>query len=278
MMKLPSKIGVALALMIGGASAGNAQDAGTYSWSGFYVGGNIGYGSFDSSSSYDPNNHYYDVRGDGVTNLANPPPPGAVFSSSLTDRNGGVIGGGQIGFNYQSGQLVAGVEADLAFADLNTSTSKEYCEYCEPEDNGDPAKFYYKLSQRTESSLSALGTLRARIGFAFDRSLLYATGGLAYAKVHDVYRIAGNDDSGDPDGTFSVSESGWRAGYVVGGGFEHALSQTMTVKLEGLYYDLGTTHLGTSEFNKFQFTDFSSFNQTIEHDGVIGRTGLNVRF
>lgn len=167
-----------------------------FTWSGFYVGVNAGYGFSNSDNNV----------GAFVA------PFGFVAGSNGNGDNGGFIGGGQIGYNFQVGQIVFGVETDLQYADLKSSSIGFI-----------PAPGIIVTGNR---GLDYFGTVRARIGFAFDRALIYATGGLAYGGGGggNNFQFGGGDDS--------------RVGYAVGGGVEYAFTNNLTVKLEGLYVGL----------------------------------------
>ncbi|MGO4704147.1 outer membrane protein, partial [Microvirga sp. 2MCAF38] len=116
-----------------------------FTWTGFYVGVNAGFGW---NSSNDDNVFV----------------PGVGFVGN-GGSNGGFVGGGQIGYNYQVGQFVIGAETDLQYADLGHR-------------NNDV--FVGTFGFNNKSSDNYFGTVRVRAGYAFDRALIYATGGFAY--------------------------------------------------------------------------------------------------
>ncbi len=120
-------------------------------WSGLYVGVNGGYGT-DASNI-----------GSKI---------GAPFDLSPA----GAFGGGQIGYNAQRGNFVFGVEADIQGA--NITDSKTLTETVTVGDAG-------QLRLGLNTSLDWFGTVRGRVGYAFDRTLVYATGGLAYGQITD---------------------------------------------------------------------------------------------
>jgi outer membrane immunogenic protein len=149
-----------------------------FSWTGFYVGANLGYG-------------FGKVTG---------------LSGSRFKDTGGVIGGGQIGYNYQIGQIVLGAEADLSATGIKANNSV----------TGVAGS---KISQ------PYIGTVRARAGYAMGQFLPYLTGGFAYGKTH--YKVPG---VGTADTT--------NYGYALGGGVEYAFTNNVTARVEGLYVDL----------------------------------------
>src|SRR4051794_4346260 len=142
-----------------------------FTWTGFYVGVNAGYGFSDN-----------DRNGLGAYNatagsLSAPLGgyAGTVTTDGLNSRdNSGFVGGGQIGYNYQIGQWVIGVEADLQYADLNKSNS-----------NGivvlNPGVVGFTGAQNANfGGIDWFGTVRGRLGYAIDRMMIYGTGGFAY--------------------------------------------------------------------------------------------------
>jgi len=161
-----------------------------FTWTGFYAGVNAGWGWLnDNSTSV--------VLGGAV--------PGTLFFDNNDD--GGFVGGAQIGYNYQIGSFVIGVEADLQWADTDRNIDVRFV----PAGAGGvftPGTFRSDLSDW-------FGTVRARVGVAFDRVLIYGTGGLAY----------------------SDNDTGW----TLGAGAEWALpvnwfgSSAVTFGIEALY-------------------------------------------
>lgn len=172
-----------------------------YNWSGFYVGVHAGYAWGELTSANDPTIDHE--------------PSGGLF-------------GGQIGYNWQHGQVVFGVEADLAYSTVDGSDTTTFGAFTV---NGDHDMKY-------------LGTVRGRLGFAQDRVLFYATGGFAWTKVVGRLNVVGVISGSD-----TVNLQGWTAG----GGIEYAFTQNITARLEYLYVDFKpettTMNLG------FPFTD-----------------------
>jgi outer membrane immunogenic protein len=140
-----------------------------YNWSGAYAGLNVGYEW------------------------------GKVANSSIKPR--GIAGGGQFGYNWQSGQFVFGGETDI--------------QYSGADDTFAPYKF----------SNPWFGTLRGRVGVALNNILLYATGGLAYGDLKG--ELAG------------LSESKTLTGWTGGLGMEVGFTPSWSAKVEYLYMDLG---------------------------------------
>ncbi|HZR90749.1 MAG TPA: outer membrane protein [Bradyrhizobium sp.] len=194
-----------------------------YDWTGFYIGGNIGYSWGRSSDT------------STLTNTA-----GTVLLTSADRTNlDGVVGGGQLGYNWQMQNWLFGVEADIQGSDEKGSrTFTCGIGVCTP---GTPVPGILPivipgpavpvtLSQKIEW----FGTVRGRVGVLVDpRVLLYATGGLAYGEVKssEVIGAAG----------LGFSNSDTRVGYTVGAGVEGAIGGGWSAKLEYLWVDLGRT-------------------------------------
>lgn len=198
-------------------------------WTGFYVGlaGGYGWGRAEQTDS-------------------------TPFSSGTYDTTGGVIGG-TIGYSWQSGPVVFGLETDLSYANITGSTI-----------GTDPASgtCATAAAPHCESTIAALGTVRGRIGYAWKNLLPYVTGGLAYAKLNGLEGVTGDGGSG----------SSWVAGWTVGAGLEAALAPRWTAKIEYLYVDLGTPTVFNDVFVGVPVA------QSIRTNASVVRVGVNYRF
>jgi outer membrane immunogenic protein len=266
-----------------------------YTWTGWYVGGNVG-GSWG--------NAHTDIVGSGsVIAFQNIPPgsPGFPSSIAFADSNNahlnGVIGGVQFGYNYQfSPNWVLGVEADIQGSGQRGSNtffdpfSATVCSQLQ----GGACVANNTLNGAVISSYDAeiswFGTVRARLGALIaDQVLLYATGGLAYGEV----KLSGSALTSasisavsftSPGTAFSASHT--NLGFAVGGGLEERCScwlpPNWTWKLEYLYVDLGSLDTSTSfaaaSSNKF-FSALAGTMATHTHftDNIV-RFGLNYKF
>lgn len=217
-----------------------------FSWNGFYVGVNAGLITASTTlTGYDPG---------GVD--------GYCWTDDCSYRNSpsrtGGIFGAQIGYNFQTGNLVFGVEADIGWSSATKSYRSAFID-----------DYTYG-----KTGVSALGTARVRMGYAFDRALVYLTGGLAYGNVEEVgdayaFEAAGSASRG------TTTAGGWRTGWTLGAGVEYAITNNWSVKAEGLYYDLGSKS-GVSTAPGAGY----SWNTGVRNktDGVVARLGLNYRF
>ncbi|MFZ1109096.1 MAG: outer membrane protein [Rhodomicrobium sp.] len=190
-------------------------------WAGVYAGINGGYGWSNENQLADP---FW--------------PFGGVSPS-------GGFGGGQLGYNWQSGHFVFGFETDLQGSAIG--------------DRGvDVNGSVYK------SNLDYFGTVRGRLGYAFDNALLYATGGFAYGGLSKYTNDGGN--------SFRYSDTA--GGYVVGGGIEYKINPAWSVKAEYQYINLGNNDLIDPFVGSFNsFTGVSK-----DDDYHTFRVGLNYRF
>lgn len=204
-----------------------------FGWAGGYVGVHAGYGS-GNANAIDLDEFFFD-EGIGQTHDV--------------DTNG-FAGGIQAGYNWQKNALVYGLEASFGYLDIDGVN-----EILDDPDNYGSAK------------LGLYGDLTARLGFASDRVLIYAKGGVA-ATRYDVTFGDINDNDGTLDTGSSASLSGSRVGYTLGGGVELALSEKWTTKLEYQYFDFGTVGL----------TDIQGDMANVDIDAQTIKVGLNYLF
>jgi outer membrane immunogenic protein len=129
-----------------------AYKAPIWSWTGFYVGGDIGWAGIDDSQA-----------------LSSP-----TFALTVPNRSSGLIGGGHAGYNWQINQWVLGVETDFDGTSINSTY-------------GIGAPF---VATTGTERLDWQGSLRGRAGVTFDKALFYATGGWAYGHFTDGYNTA----------------------------------------------------------------------------------------
>ncbi len=182
-----------------------------WSWTGFYVGGNVGYGWGSSNVS------------ESIFNTTT----GALLNTSTgTVHPDGVIGGGQIGYNWQSGNWVTGFEADIQASGQKGSLTL-VCPAGVCSVSGNP------VTTSLTEKLQWFGTVRPRLGWTVTpTTMIYATGGLAYGSINDSGTIT--DTLTSTGFNFSKTSVGWAAG----GGIEGQLSGNWTWKLEYLFLTL----------------------------------------
>jgi outer membrane immunogenic protein len=224
-----------------------------YSWSGCYVGANVGiHRGRDSITT--------------TSSVANFAPGGAVFLDSISPTSyqpQGIIGGVQGGCNVQYNSIVVGVEADADW--LGGSSSRILTVGA-----GAPVAAGDFLSNSTNATF--LSTVRGRVGFAADRTLFFVTGGLAIGTIKTTDSFAGF--GGTDITTASVSRT--KVGWTIGGGVEHALASSWTVKAEYLYVDLGSFDAAVP----CRTACIDPINVTVHHrytDNIF-RLGVNYKF
>lgn len=325
-----------------------------YSWTGFYVGTTAGVGvskdkadpratgtpvtpaaswpNFPGFVNLGPNgtapipSTYTSTFGSGLQGVGFNDPPFLGFVVPPVNNPFGVlqnpsavgIAGFDVGYNYQTGNLVFGLEADISGMTPRATHSNSTAlnaDYPDIGANGTIGSAVSTTSRATSFSASAsptyLSTLRARFGVAFDRTLLYATGGLAFGNVNSKTSASYNEANTYTDYSYAhggcglcqagysanTTNAAWagarnetRVGFAAGAGFEHALTDNIIVKAEALYYNLGTTKTlakGTGSFNgTFDYgygsastaIPVQSYTVSQKIDGFIARAGLNFKF
>jgi outer membrane immunogenic protein len=198
-----------------------------FSWAGYYLGGNLGY-TWGHSTTGPQAGDPFNGGGDGFV----------VHPSGL---DGGIQGG----YNWQTGNLLAGIEVDLGILDAsdqqNSATAFVRAEY------------------------GNYGTLAGRLGMVDDRWLFYVKGGLALA---DIENRAGALTGGVINPTFLTDSDKIRAGYAIGGGAEFAFQPNWSMKIEYMYMDFGKDTSGNADGDSFR------------HDNALSsvKVGVNYRF
>ena len=190
-------------------------DRSYFSWTGFYIGGHLGYGWGSSSTSNLPgigNGDGFDGNADGF----------AV-------QPYGWLAGVSVGYNWQYDHFIFGLEADLGYLGADDTQ----------ENAGGFAIVEY----------GGYGTLTGRIGYADDRWLFYAKGGLALANIENT---AGAFTGGDIDPSDFTSVDETRAGWTLGVGVEYAFQRDLSMKIEYLYMDFGADRSSNFDGDRFE--------------------------
>jgi len=245
----------ATALLVLVLGCGSAWAAGAYNWTGFYAGLNTGFALNDSSYSVSPTGEY-------LTN------PGLTPSNSLRTDSGDFSDsaftlGGQVGYNFQCGCFVYGVETDFNYN--GTDESSYVNRAISPPLIGN---FVHTVTQQ----IDYFGTLRGRFGYTLsDRCLIYATGGLAYGTVSSNSNVLFTSTLDNYIG----SSSGLQAGWTIGVGSEYALCGCWSIKLEYLYVDLGSKSYTYSPQPVYGPVTYTT---SIDSAQNVFRVGLNYKF
>ena len=239
-----------------------AEPVAVYSWTGCYIGANVG-----------------GIKGNDRL-FTHPGPPGsfggAVFNPSPNSHtykgdDSSVTGGGQVGCNWQSNRFVFGVEADINGTGLRSTETAAYPDIVQTA----PSPTTWTAHNETVTSkLPWYSTFRGRAGIAVgERSFIYATGGFVVGKVN----ASLNYVSTTAPFTLTGSSTSTRTGWTVGGGWEWAWSGNWSVKAEYLYID----------FNSFSFLapnvvpgagDLRTWALDVRAREHVARVGLNYHF
>lgn len=242
------KVFFASAAILLGAQAAHAADIAPAApdWTGFYLGLNGGYGggTFDYPMNFSASSYALDYD----------------FGADVTA--GGFFGGGQIGYNYQIDNFVLGVEGDIAATNIEGKV-RLYSDTANAEVSG-------------HSEVDWFATARLRGGYAATSSLLlYVTGGFAWGSV-----TSGYDADLGRFGSLSDSTTNSHMGWTLGGGFEYAVTEHLSLKTEYLYIDLGKQKVQSFDLAEMANIDNVAADLTIHEDIAFStvKAGINWRF
>ena len=195
------------------------------SWTGWYIGANVGAAWQNMNANVLINPYHTHVDGSSF------------------------IGGGQLGYNWQHGNSVFGIEGDISGLSNGPSWSS-------------PTGSQKGISTHT----NWLSTIRGRMGLAVGDTMAYVTAGIAFGGVHNHYNGC--------DGDCSKSSTKTKTGWAVGGGIEHMWDAHWTVGIEALFVDLGKSTAGPDDPGNTN----PAKNTTFTNQLVIGRAKLNYKF
>jgi len=245
-----------------------------YSWTGFYVGANVGGGWGDRDVSYSPNDPlmvFLFTPGEGGA------PPPASFRSS------GVLGGVQAGYNWQfNPSWLVGIETDFDWSNVKGSASSVgVIETVAP------------YTATVHERLKWFGTARARLGYLpMPNVLAYVTGGFAYGRIERTGTYTNNSTGplvGNIGGfsficsafatCFAGSQRHTAVGWTLGGGLEYAIDRRWTVKAEYLYVSLDSDSMTETALLFAPGATPASLNANFDRFNFsVARVGANYRF
>lgn len=202
-------------------------------WTGGYVGVHLGYGGGRTTVTELDDYSF----GNGETEFK--------FNSN------GFLGGVHAGYNWQSGQLVYGVEMDITGANINNTVANTMLP-------GDNESFSTKIDW--------FGTARVRMGYSIDRFLPFATGGVAFGHIRSSY-----DDNDVSQDNHAVAD-GVVAGWTVGAGAQYALADNWSLRAEYLYVDLQDRQ------GSFRGDTGETFRYDFDNNIHVVRLGASYRF
>lgn len=228
------------------------QIAPAWSWAGRYAGVNFGYGLGDFSV---------------IENGTSPAAGVTLVSNSATSSANGLIGGGQIGYNWQTApNWLVGLEADFqGSGQKHTSRFSALVGLPETDTVG--------------VNLDWFGTARARVGYIVNNSnLWYVTGGYAYGQTKLAFSSSNSIiiPAAVASGVTRKIASGW----TIGGGTESRLFGNWTAKLEYLYIDLGGSSGSAAAFTGLipGLPPITAITASAHIRDSIVRAGLNYKF
>lgn len=254
-----------------------------FTWSGPYIGLNVG-DAFDSRTRFNSTTGFDDNNSNALATGLRP--------RSHSIKSSGVTAGGQIGANFQLGDfddnglaLVAGVEGDIAYTDLNKTEDVSNTTNFGPLVT--PSSTAYTRVSQYHSKMDYFGTARGRIGMASRHVFAYGTAGFAYGHIKRDVVYYGPNDPSTP--FFAGSNNGTKTGYVYGGGVEFAVptnsflsrlapfhTSAVTIKAEFLRYHLGNDTLEFPGVNGG--STIGGYSVRVHNSGDIARAGINYKF
>jgi len=258
-----------------------ASAAPGFSWTGAYVGANVGgaWGHADLSTSGDcsaptsPPGYFCSQAAGGANLLA----IAANGTGSIDAKS--ATGGIQGGFNWQIGNVLYGLESDFSWFHLSGTRLVAANYPANTQNNAVRTTNIYAIGTSFETN--SLFTLRGRLGWTASNLLAYATGGLALTNL----RVANSftDNVGALGAIGGASNSDQRTGWTVGGGLEWALNNHWTVRGEYLYVNFGNQRItaATTVTNPSPgFAGYSNALGTSASDLTvqIARGGINYKF
>lgn len=236
----------------------NADQVST-DWSGAYAGVNLGYTS--------GTNHINSLDGISNTNYNGGEGYNPGSFSPQTDHLNGSLGGAQVGYNFQSGNIVYGVEADIQKSDITGKSSSNL--YNVPENCGcSPNTLNSDLKQK----VNWFSTIRGQVGYSFNNILLYGTGGLALAgiktNVSNVYSAYGDNvvDS-------SLNDKHTQVGWTLGAGAKLAVYKNWIIDAQYL-------HISLNKENSHFYDSINSINLVNQNnsDFDVFKIGIDYKF
>jgi outer membrane immunogenic protein len=257
MWRLANTLKAASSVLVLSQFAPQSAASGEADWTRVYVGGHIGYdwsdfgkldvGSFQNINGGPPAT-YFSPDLDGAVQTVG----GPAFTRHESDS---VIGGALAGWNFvQSGPVVFGVEGDVNWTGAHAKTTG--VEHTELFHSVNPALSFRGVFDETREQTAEAewkATLRGRAGLlATDKLLLFATGGVAWGDINATQSNALTGELFESfeefppellnsfDQASSGKDSKIHVGFVVGGGADWRLTDRVTARVEGLYFDLGS--------------------------------------
>lgn len=200
-----------------------------------------------TAPAYNWGGAYIGINGGGGIGSSNW--TGATADSTGSFNTDGFLAGGTIGANFQASQFVFGVEGDLDYSTFKGSTSS-------------PTTHGFCGGVTCQTANDWLGTMRARVGYAADRFLIFGTGGAAF----------GNIEAGlSPPTSYDTTN---KVGWTAGAGVEVAFTENWTARAEYLFVDLGSGTCATTASN----CGHAAAGSSVSFTENLVRLGVNYKF
>jgi outer membrane immunogenic protein len=216
-----------------------------FTWTGVYVGGQIGYawgaGNFEDSG-FDPRTRTF-------------------ISGTLDNNPNGVVGGAHVGYQYQFNQWVLGIEGSVDGTSLTNTAVATF-----------PVAFR-RSTLSTQTSSDVQGSIRGKIGFTWDRLLIYGTGGVAFGGFNTDFVLAAPKFV--PPIFATANTSSTRVGWTAGGGLQYAVTNNWWVFAEYRFTDFGTLR-DNFLANELPVDAFFNGNRRLQENQV--QVGFSYRF
>jgi outer membrane immunogenic protein len=230
-----------------------------FNWTGFYIGGNVGWGWSDDA----------EVSFSGDPSVIAPLIGRGVYASSFAAYPSGPVGGVQAGYNWQTGPFVLGIETDIQAASIaknETFTSVI-----------GTTSWITSAGQQ----LNFLGTVRGRLGYTITPALLvYGSGGFAYGGAEVSSSVTTTINLANPPSCpgfcGNLTSSSTLTGWAAGGGLEYMITPNWLARFDYLYYDLGT--LSQSYGDNLGRSPGSFVSTSTNFKGSIARIGASYKF
>jgi outer membrane immunogenic protein len=237
-----------------------------YRWAGFYIGGTAGAAWSAADTSLDTVNDAGVLYRPGDIPLIN-----ALGSSRSTVSK--AIFGAKIGYNWQWGSYVAGIEGDFSSFRFANSASP----------SGNPflsAPPYLAGFANFETNVSSnwLATVRGRLGYAHDKAYFYGTAGAAFSRVSFSNTYVAQSPLGLMLDVESSSATKTKVGWAVGAGVDYALSANWIASVEYLHVDLGSLDSRGVTSSTGGGTNTAALNYSTKLTSDIVRAGIAYKF
>ena len=214
-----------------------------FNWTGFYIGGHLGGGWSDDSAKA------------ALTGA------GAFDPAVIANNASGIVGGGQIGYNWQfTSNWLLGIEGDLSGTNIHAFGTAPFAS------GGIP--YPPELHHEATRDINWLASIRGRLGYTSNHWLVYVTGGGAWGSIN--YRTNITLVVPLTPQSFDTTSSGG----VIGGGVEYAVTSNWTARVEYLHYDFGDTTVANVPAAAPNAALITTFNNKID----VVRAGVNYKF